>query len=72
MDTPVLADPHKLTFISSVQILGNIQRIYQEQWLIRMDSTRDSNESLLLACLDDNFLVFWWLTSIVVQAVEIV
>ena len=40
MDTPVLADKQKLTFISSVQTLGAVWRIYEVQWLIGTDGKR--------------------------------
>ena len=40
MDIPVLAEPQKLTFISSVQILGTVLWTYQAWWLIGMDGER--------------------------------
>ena len=52
MDTPVLADQQKLTFISSVQTLNAVLQIYQEQWTIGMDFERGSKESMLSAHFD--------------------
>ena len=43
MDTPVLADQHKFTFISSMGTLEAVLKIYQEQWLIGMDGKSQGN-----------------------------
>ena len=40
MDTPVLADQEKLTFISSAQTLGAVLSTCQMQWSIGMDDQR--------------------------------
>ena len=55
MDTTVLANQQKLLFINSVQTLDAIKRIYQGQWQIGKDGKEESSESVLLACLDDEF-----------------
>ena len=54
MDTSVLADQQKVTFINSVLTLGVIKKTYQERWLIGMDKERESRESMLSAQLDDD------------------
>ena len=46
MDTPVLVDQQKITFISSVWTLDAVKRTYQEQWPIEIDGKSDSRESM--------------------------
>ena len=53
MDTPVLADQQKLTFISSVWTLDALLSTFQWQWSIGMGGKRELRESVLLACLHD-------------------
>ena len=48
MDTPVLAEQQKLTFISSVY------GYWQEQWPIVTDGERMSKESVQSATFDDD------------------
>ena len=52
VDTPVLAKQQKLTFL--VQTLYIIWKTYQKQWPIETDGERESTESVLLACFDDD------------------
>ena len=54
IDTPILADKHELTFISFVQTLDAIKKTYKEWWPIGMNDERESRESMLLACIEDN------------------
>ena len=42
MDGLVLADQQRLTYIGSVQTQDDPKKIYQEQWMIGMDSKRES------------------------------
>ena len=51
MDTPVLADHQKLTYISSVLTWDAVQRTCQEQWMI--GTVESQKGSVLLAKLDD-------------------
>ena len=53
MDTAVLSDQQKYTFISFVSTLGNLLKTHQEWWLIGTDGVRKSKESVLLAHDDD-------------------
>ena len=61
MDTLVLADLQKLTFISSVQTLSAVLKIYQAEWLIGTGSERESRESMLLVSddVDNKCLINW-------------
>ena len=54
MDTPVIADQQKLTFIGSVQTLDAFEMTSQEQLLIGMDGKRVSKESVLLTSFEDD------------------
>ena len=50
MDTPVVINQQRLTFINSVPTLDAIKRIYQEKWSIGTDGENESRESMLLLC----------------------
>ena len=47
MDTQMLADQLKHTYIGSVRAPGATKRTYQERWTIAMDSVRESGNSVL-------------------------
>ena len=53
MDTPVLANQQKLTFISSVRTLDAVL-IYQKQRQIGTGGKRESRDFVLSARLDDD------------------
>ena len=42
MDMPVLADQQELMYVSSVWTLDVVWKTCQEQWMIGMDSERES------------------------------
>ena len=51
MDTPVLNDHQKFTFISSVLTLDVILKTHQEQWTTGTDGKIESRKSMLTARL---------------------
>ena len=53
IDTLVLVDQQKLTFIYSELTLNISKRIYEEQSTVEMYRKKESKEFLLSACLDD-------------------
>ena len=54
METSVLADKQKPTFISSVQIQGTPLRTYQKGLPIETDDEKKARESVLPIRLDDD------------------
>ena len=57
MDTPVLADQQRLTYISSVQTVDAAKRTFLEWWIIGIDSKRDSVQSTQLDIDDDDIYI---------------
>ena len=45
MDTPVLVDKQKLTYVTSVRKLNMTKKTYQEQSIIVMDGKRELGNS---------------------------
>ena len=54
MDSLVLVNQQRLTFISCVWTLDAVWRTYQEWWSIGIDSERESKETVLSAHIDDD------------------
>ena len=54
IDTSMLADQQKLTYISGVRTLDAALRIYLEPWLIGTDDENDSRYFMLSAQSDDD------------------
>ena len=61
MDTLVLVNQQRLTFIGSVQTLDAVSRTSQERLLRGMDVEKESKESVLSKLLDhdDNDISIW-------------
>ena len=55
IDSSVLADHQNLTSISFVRTLGSISRTYPARWPVGTDDERESKESMMSACISDNY-----------------